>query len=122
MRTEADNKSRHATYNSLSITDIYERVSFLINLLSSIERQLFVIADKVDLSQIDPSEAIKFFNRTLNLYNTSLELIRKILIYFPSEDFESLAQIAPLYSSLTPEQKQKVLSYIQSIAKGEEES
>lgn len=95
---------------------ILERMDFILETVPRLESVLVGIMNQVEPDSVPAEELYRIFNKTLSLYVTLLEVLRKFMLYFPAEDVKVSIACLKGFSALNKESKAEVLKFMETLS------
>lgn len=95
-------------------------MEFLINQLPKLEKIADELVDAIKRENIKDERVVAVYSKIFTFHNNSLELIRKIMVYFPPEGIDNQNEVTDLYLKLASH-KQKEAIYLLSTLVEEQE-
>lgn len=75
--------------------------------------------EQTSLTEAEFDRLFKFYTEAFTFYNKSLDLMRKVMVYFPADKSEDQAELIALYLSLGAAEKQQLIESLRAKEKSE---
>jgi len=103
------------------ISALHSRVEFLINQLPKLERIADELVDSIKKENIADDKVVAVYSKIFTFHNNSLELIRKIMVYFPPDGTENQNEVTELYLKLSEHKKTEAIYLLSHLVEEQED-